>query len=1163
MDPFESYLKELCEIRSTGGAVDETSYYNPLNNLLNEIGKKLKPKVKCINILKDMGAGHPDFGLFSADQFRGKDIKPVPGQIPACGVIEAKPVEDDSWLTADSKQVAKYWKRYSQVLVTNYRDFVFLGRDQNGEPVKLETYRLAGNEEDFWKAARQPRKTAHEQGERLIGYLRRVIQYSAALKNPEDLAWFLASYACEARARIESLADLPGLSLLRKGLEEALGLKFEGEDGEHFFRATLIQTLFYGIFSSWVLWARQNRKNQNVPFNWHEAAWNLHVPMIASLFEQIATPKKLKPLGIDEILDWTGAVLNRVDRPEFFRHFEEEHAVQYFYEPFLEAYDPDLRKQLGVWYTPPEIIQYQVERIDTVLREELDIADGLADGNVYVLDPCCGTGGYLVEVLRKIHQTLKAKGGDALTAQQLKKTAVGRIFGFEILPAPFVIAHLQLGLLLRDLGAPLSDKRDERAGVYLTNALTGWEPPKAPKDQLEFEFPGLSEERDAAEKVKREVPILVILGNPPYNAFAGTSPEEEGGLVDAYKEGLNKPVKEGGWGIKKFNLDDLYIRFFRIAERRIAKGGKGVVCYISNHSWISEPSFVVLRQHLLDTFDKFWIENMHGNRKISEYGPDGRTSETIFAIPGFSVGIQQGVATSLWIKTGKSSKKSAAVYFRDDIDASRAEDRRKQLLGTLKEKNITKQYKKAQPTKENRYSFRPGDVSEDYLKWPKITQYSDTKSHNGPVERRGNSLIIYESETDQLVDSLKKYFDPKYADQDIRIFNPQFMKSSGEFDAVKTRNNLKGKYKIDEQKIVKYPFKPFDIRCAYLDEKIAPLFSRPSPSLLKCSSILNNLYFITRDTADKIPEGPPFLLSKLICDYDSISGHARHFPCFVYREKKKSKDDDGMTGEMFGEGKKGETVQANLSKAARAYLKGLKIGDPDTDRGAAEAIWMHCLAVGYSGAYLTENADGIRQDWPRIPLPDKKKTLMDSAALGSRVAGLLDTEGDVQGVISGAIRKELGCIGLISRVGGGHINPDAGELDVTAGWGHAGKGGVCMPGKGKMVTRAYSEEEKKAMPDSVRDLLGAETCDVFLNETVFVQNVPVNVWEYYIGGYQVIKKWLSYREKDMLGRGLKMEEAYYIRDMARRLAALVLLGPELDGNYARIKESTYPWLSER
>ena len=211
------------------------------------------------------------------------------------------------------------------------------------------------------------------------------MRHAAPLATPEDVAWFLASYARDARARIE-LAELPALATVRTALEEALGLKFEGEKGEHFFRSSLVQTLFYGVFSAWVLWSQTNARFQPAPgsrqdagatvasqqvaggtahFNWYETARYLRVPMISKLFQLVASPQELEALKLTEVLDWAGLVLNRVDRAAFFAKFQETHAVQYFYEPFLEAFDPELRKQLGVWYTPPEIVQYMVARVDT------------------------------------------------------------------------------------------------------------------------------------------------------------------------------------------------------------------------------------------------------------------------------------------------------------------------------------------------------------------------------------------------------------------------------------------------------------------------------------------------------------------------------------------------------------------------------------------------------------------------------------------------------------------------------------------------------------------------------------------------------------------------------------------------------------------------------
>jgi hypothetical protein len=194
-----------------------------------------------------------------------------------------------------------------------------------------------------------------------VAETKRAMLTGAPLSAPQDVAWFLASYARDARARIEAV-DLPALAAVREALEEALGMKFSGDSGEHFFRSTLVQTIFYGVFSAWVLWHRQ-RPGRTDEFNWHEAEWSLHVPFIRTLYHQVASPDRLGPLGLVEVLDWAAAALGRVDRPAFFEKFHDEHAVQYFYEPFLEAFDPELRKELGVWYTPPEIVKYQVARV--------------------------------------------------------------------------------------------------------------------------------------------------------------------------------------------------------------------------------------------------------------------------------------------------------------------------------------------------------------------------------------------------------------------------------------------------------------------------------------------------------------------------------------------------------------------------------------------------------------------------------------------------------------------------------------------------------------------------------------------------------------------------------------------------------------------------------
>ena len=648
----EDYLDDLRKIRASGGGTDERSYYPPLTNLLNAIGGALRPKVFCVSELAQQGAGHPDLGLYAAKQVqRGQ---PREGQTPEGGVVEVKSAHDDAWLTAGSSQVSRYWGRYRLVLVTNTRDFVLLGEDAQGRPAKLETFRLAQSAADFESRLQHPRAFARDVGPALSEYLGRALSHRAALSEPRDLARLLASYARDGLARVEAAGDAPSLNAVRSALEEALGVRFEGERGAAFFRSTLVQTLFYGVFSAWVLWARQTSAPAG-PFNWHEAVWHLRAPVLRALFQQLSDPGRLQPLGLVEVLDWTSAALDRVDRDAFFARFNEGEAVQYFYEPFLEAFDPALRKQLGVWYTPAEVVRYMVARVDRALKDDLGIEDGLAADNVYVLDPCCGTGAYLAETLKRIAANLEGKGLGALTGAQVKRAATQRVFGFEIMPAPFVVAHLQVGLTMQALDAPLSDDGNERAGVFLTNALTGWEP----RTQKPLPFPELEEERDRAERVKQDTPVLVILGNPPYNGFAGMAVDEERELSQAYRttRRVRRPEGQG--------LNDLYVRFFRMAERRIAeKTGRGIVCFISNYSWLDGLSFTGMRERYLEAFDAIRIDCLNGDKyKTGKTTPDGKPDPSIFSTPGDPVGIQVGTAIATLVRKAEHAP-AESVGFR-------------------------------------------------------------------------------------------------------------------------------------------------------------------------------------------------------------------------------------------------------------------------------------------------------------------------------------------------------------------------------------------------------------------------------------------------------------------------------------------------------------------
>jgi hypothetical protein len=656
-NPLEAYLAACAFTRGTGAATDETAFYPALKALLDAAGHALKPRVTCVMGLKNQGAGMPDGGLFTPDQFQKGEGTIRAGQLPSRGVVECKSPKDDVLKIADTPQVSDYWERNNQVLVTNYREFLLVGRDEKGKPVRHEHYQLADSDRAFWKLAASPRAAVEKHGDRLIDFLQRCLRRPAPLTDPKDVAWFLASYARDARGRIEHAKAHTSMVRVRKALEEALGLTVQDEKGERFFQSTLVQTLFYGVFAAWVLWHRSHLGARE-RFDWEKAANFLHVPILHKLFRELADIHQLDEWdNLTEVMHWAADTLNRVDRAKFFEKFQDATAVQYFYEPFLEEFDPELRKQLGVWYTPPEVVKYMVARVDQVLKSDFGKDDGLADKEVYVLDPCCGTGAYLVEVLNTIAATLRDKGEDALIAAKLKTAARERVFGFEIMPAPFVVAHLQLGLFLQTHGAPLNDKKHERAAVFLTNALTGWIP--GPKQGLMF--PELEEERDKAVEVKQKRPILVVLGNPPYNGFAGLPAAEEAGLVEPYRATKAAPRPQGQ------GLNDLYVRFFRVAERCITErhAQHGIVCYISNYSWLDGLSHTGLRERFLDEFDQIWIDCLNGDKyKTGKQTPKGEPDPSVFSTPHNREGIQVGTAVALLARTPEHHG-PAAIRYRD------------------------------------------------------------------------------------------------------------------------------------------------------------------------------------------------------------------------------------------------------------------------------------------------------------------------------------------------------------------------------------------------------------------------------------------------------------------------------------------------------------------
>ena len=1104
-EAVQRYFRAVADTRSSGGATAERSYYTALANLLDAVGETHDPKVRCVTELKDMGAGHPDMGLYSARQLRHDQDRPLPER----GVVEVKPPSQDAGETAEGEQVRNYRGLYGLVLVTNLREFRLQEEGEDGERRTLESFTLAESEEEFFLLVSRRDVETRAVRAGLGEFLYRALSHNAAIVQPRFLAAQLASYARDALERVEATGDAPQLANIRSALEATLGVRFEGDDGDHFFRSTLVQTLFYGVFSAWVLWARE-RLTTAGEFRWHDTVWNLNVPVLQELFQQMAAPGQLQPLGLVEVLDWTAAALDRVDRQAFFQQFTEGEAVPYFYEPFLEAFDPELRKQLGVWYTPPEVVRYMVARVDQALKDDLGIQEGLAGENVYVLDPCCGTGAYLAEVLRRINANIEGQG--ALRGSALRQAATERVFGFEIMSAPYVIAHMQVGLTLRDLDAALPEQGGARPAIYLTNALTGWEP----RTTKPLPFSEMEKERDHADQVKQNTPVLVVLGNPPYNGFAGMAVDEERELSEAYRT-VKRVTKPAGHG-----LNDLYVRFFRMAERRIAeKTGRGVVCFISNYSWLDGLSHTGMRERYLEAFDVIRIDNLHGDRIISEYAPDGRTSETVFALRGQSPGIKVGTSITLLSRSGSESLQAEGHVKYRDFHQGKAAERRQALLGSLEASDINKGYEELQPNLGLGLPFKPAPVAEAWFGWPALP---DLFPQSYPGVQTGRDTFLVDIDVDRLQQRIGDYFDEGLTQGEIARRYPSVMKPTARFDAPAVRSTLLTRGGPTGSNFVRHAYRPFDNRWLYweadtklLDEKRADYV----PHVFE-----GNLWLSAAQHLRKGTEEPQTAFTTAVGARHLIERGANWYPARLRSEVRR----DGVS----------RTVrQPNLSPEATRYLDALGL--------TVEDLFHHALATLHDPSYREQNAGALRMGWPRIPCPgwpdggdreESRAALLASAELGRELAALLDADAPVPGITSGTVRPDLDSIAPATTVADDNMREE--DYALTAGWGHFGSGEAVMPGRGQLIERPYTDAEREALGEAAT-VMGESTFNVYLNERAFWSNVPRAVWEYKLGGYQVLKKWLSYRERKVLGRDMTFEEVEHFRDTARRIAAILLL----------------------
>jgi len=1152
---LDGYARDVSRL-SAAESTTEATYYPAIKSLieaaLSQLELRLDVRASTSEARRSGGRDAPDFAIY--DGAGGFVMLYVEVKLVDIDVRELAVSRDNN------DQIGRYLSATSAVLLCTLREFAVVtsgGTARRGVSVAPANRRVSDVIE-LWPTVggfRSGSRIADERGQELTSLLEDVLTRHTPVASPETLARVLARQARRASASLPAQFST-AVGALREDFASALGISFDGSDGEHFFRSSLIQTVYYGIFAGWLLHSSEWHAIPAEAYDWRRTGDYLRIPFLADLFHEFLMPGRMRELGLREHLETAAATLDRVHKEEFFRRLEPttasgggesfSSAIVYFYEPFLAAFDPALRDELGVWYTPPDIVRYQVRRVDQLLRNELGCPRGLADENVVVMDPACGTGAYLIETLRCIADTLREEGVGAELAATLRSALEHRIRGFEILTAPFVVAHLQLYLLLAELGA--APDETHRAGVFLTNALTGWNEAQ----QTTLHFAGLQEEHDAAQRVKREERIVVVIGNPPYNRFVGAPMNEEQSLVDPYK-GIRRDSRgrQAGlsdlwtrWGVRKQLLDDLYIRFFRLAEEQIGiKAEFGIVSFISNSSFLTGRSHPIMRESLLSRFDAVWIDNLNGDKyKTGKIIPDGMpgagsVDASVFVVDNKG-GIQVGTCISTWLKSTRHRDDPALtqIFTRDFWGA--AERKRRALVESLQLDSWSEEevaLSAARPEGPRVYTRFRGEVahrwklcsyegSGNYEDWPSVDELFGSRSP-GVNPNRGLDGSVVDTDRRRLRDRMLAYFSAA-SDDDVRGQYPALFTPRARYEPGRVRGALQAEG-FNAEKLADYQLFPLDARTIYYE---------PSHKFLNegrdelYSVRLGNEFLVLVNESRRTSETKP-LLSRAVYDLHLFDVGAQAF--FAERRERIERALDSGQPEFNRVANLSIPVWTNLSRHwdLAGDLRGAEA------RWLVRALFRVTLAVGHAPEFQREFIGSLAHDWIHIPIPRDRELLERLVSLGDQVAILLDpfAESDsLRLTLDAILGADAARLAVLSTEDGGAAT----EEDLLLKIAHFG----AAPGGWRPRSPATAEPW--------RDAWGERTGDLSLNDRVFLRHVPERVWRHELGGYQVIKKWLGYREaRRRNDEPLTLSEIAHLRSMVQRIAALLVLEAQLDAAY--------------
>ncbi len=1076
---IREYLKNIEQKYAAGNATEHT-YRSDLEALLGQ----LQQGVKATNEPKRSQCGAPDYVVTRQESFGPLTI----------GYIEAKDVSKPLTEIENDEQLQRYRHALDNLILTDYLEFRWYISGT------LRLYAQLGTVDAKKRKINIDANGVQKVGELLDAFLNNKPE---PVSKPRELAERMAKIAHMIREIIVQDFRDKAVSELLRDLQSAFKETLLPNLSAAEFADMFAQTLAYGLFA-----ARYNHSG-TAPFKRTDAAREIPKtnPFLRKLFGAI-TGTDIEDEPFIGFVDDLAQLLAQTDMSavlqDFGKRTRQEDPIVHFYETFLNAYDPKLRELRGVYYTPEPVVSYIVRSADHILKTDFACSNGLADTSktthitkdgeqteesprVLILDPACGTGTFLYSVINHIREGYQRSGNAGMWSGYVKEHLLPRIFGFELLMAPYAMAHLKLGMQLAGLDLPEADRTrwayqfdsDERLGIYLTNTLE-----QAVK-QSQILFGGyISNEANEAAKIKQDFPVMVILGNPPYSGHSANTGEWIRSLlhgIDATANGkaLGNYFAVDGQPLGERNpkwLNDDYVKFIRFAQWRIEKTGHGVLAFISNHGYIDNPTFRGMRQSLMSSFDDIYILDLHGNSKKKERSPDGTKDENVFDI-------QQGVAIGIFVRKQGEHVRTATVHH------AHLYGEREKKYAWLSEQDVRSTEWTVVIPHQPFYLFTHQniDLQEEYQKSWKITEIMP-QNNIGIVTARDALTIhmtkedVWNTVTDFAKLSVEKAREKYDLGEDVRDWRVEW--------AQKDINATD----LEKSKILPILYRPFDIRYTYYTGQSRGFHCYPRQEIMHNILDGKNIALITVRRIPTSQECRYFFVTKNIISNGVIRSDNQSidsiFPVYLYPNGHLL---PGMEEYAAGPGGRRPNFSTTFIGALKNYLHLQFISDGKGDLATTfgpEDIFDYMYAVFHSPEYRERYAEFLKIDFPRLPLTSDVELFRELCNLGAQ---------------------------LVSY----HLMERAGSQQPS----------YPEPGNNIVASLRYTAPGKTW-----------ENGRVWINKTQYFDGVPQDVWEFHIGGYQVCQKWL----KDRKDRQLTHDDIQRYQHIVANLAETIRLMEAVD-----------------